>query len=388
MFSSEKARAVWSEVHLDAIRGIAALIVVFGHARGLFFSSLTSLATQPMPKTNALGPSIVSINIGNEAVMVFFVLSGYLVGGSVLRQMRQNRWEWQNYLATRLTRLWIVLIPAVLIGAAIDYVGFTFFAADHSIYTAPAGQDYISENSFQSIKNITIYLGNLFFLQTIFFPVIGTNAPLWSLSNEFWYYILFPCMILIFMSKRRVQKISSLIFCMVIIYFNNDYSNFLFLVWIMGAFVSWLPKKIPARYAPGIAALSALMFALFFMILKKLHLSLYLSDLLCGIAASGFIYCVSCHTTQCRPSYYGYFSRYFSEISYTLYLTHLPALFLICALINTPWSIHSIRAISFLKFSLACFFVVIWASILYKLFESKTDIVRRKILLFLSHVHN
>jgi peptidoglycan/LPS O-acetylase OafA/YrhL len=33
-----------------------------------------------------------------SAVMVFFALSGYLVGGSALRAMGKNRWSWGNYL--------------------------------------------------------------------------------------------------------------------------------------------------------------------------------------------------------------------------------------------------------------------------------------------------
>jgi len=37
---------------------------------------------------------------------------------------------------------------------------------------------------------------NVFFLQTITVPVYGSNSPLWSLANEFWYYLLFPLLLL------------------------------------------------------------------------------------------------------------------------------------------------------------------------------------------------
>src|SRR6202030_1593882 len=37
-----------------------------------------------------------------------------------------------------------------------------------------------------------IFLGNLFFVQTILCRTFGSNGPLWSLANEFWYYVLFP----------------------------------------------------------------------------------------------------------------------------------------------------------------------------------------------------
>ena len=38
-------------------------------------------------------------------------------------------------------------------------------------------------------------LGNAAFLQEIVVPTYGSNAPLWSLSYEFWYYFLYPVLI-------------------------------------------------------------------------------------------------------------------------------------------------------------------------------------------------
>ena len=49
-------------------------------------------------------------------------------------------------------------------------------------------------------------MGNLFFLQTIFVPPFGSNAPLWSLSFEFWYYLLFP--LCLFALSRGNQVVS------------------------------------------------------------------------------------------------------------------------------------------------------------------------------------
>jgi peptidoglycan/LPS O-acetylase OafA/YrhL len=79
------------------------------------------------------------ITIGHEAVMVFFVLSGFLVGGSVLKLMSRDLWSWNNYLIKRLTRLWIVLIPALLLGLALDLGGSHIFSGTASIYSSPAG---------------------------------------------------------------------------------------------------------------------------------------------------------------------------------------------------------------------------------------------------------
>ena len=61
--------------------------------------------------------------LGHQWVIVFFVLSGYLVGGSVLRSVRTGSWSWRAYLLARLSRLYVVLLPALLLGGALDWLG-------------------------------------------------------------------------------------------------------------------------------------------------------------------------------------------------------------------------------------------------------------------------
>ena len=52
-------------------------------------------------------------NLGHQAVIIFFALSGYLVGGSVINAIRRSEWSWVRYLTQRLVRLWLVLLPAL-----------------------------------------------------------------------------------------------------------------------------------------------------------------------------------------------------------------------------------------------------------------------------------
>jgi len=53
----------------------------------------------------------------------FLVMSGYLVGGSVLRSRKAGRWSWRSYLLGCLSRLYVVLLPALLLGGLIDWFG-------------------------------------------------------------------------------------------------------------------------------------------------------------------------------------------------------------------------------------------------------------------------
>ena len=127
--------------------------------------------------------------LGREAVMVFFVLSGFLVGGAVMRA--GPAFDWRTYAIARLSRLWVVLVPALLLTAALD----TCVASSWpSILSGSHYADWQSGPSPQGLyaKDWLTALGNLLFLQTLVVPVFGTNTPLWSLANESWYYLWFP----------------------------------------------------------------------------------------------------------------------------------------------------------------------------------------------------
>ena len=131
-----------ASVHLDAIRGAAALTVFLSHGRPLFLRS--GLSSMLKTGTHADAPQETSAadaqrtTVGHEAVIVFFVLSGYFVGGSVIRSMKKGSYAWKPYLFQRLTRLWIVLIPALLLGLAVDLAGMHFFGGPFSIYATTA----------------------------------------------------------------------------------------------------------------------------------------------------------------------------------------------------------------------------------------------------------
>ena len=79
---------------IDGLRGIAVLSVLGYHA---FPATLPG---------------------GYTGVDVFFVLSGFLVGGAVMRA--GPAFDWRTYAIARLSRLWVVLVPALLLTAALD----------------------------------------------------------------------------------------------------------------------------------------------------------------------------------------------------------------------------------------------------------------------------
>lgn len=123
--------------------------------------------------------------LGHQSVMIFFVLSGFFIAGSVSAAFERDKWSWREYTINRLTRLWVVLLPALIVTLILDQIGMGL--------THGAGYDGRYRemvNSGPSLAEpanlgITTFLGNMAFLQTIATPVFGSNGPLWTLANEF-----------------------------------------------------------------------------------------------------------------------------------------------------------------------------------------------------------
>src|SRR4051794_10213043 len=102
---------------LNVLRAAAAITVCVGHVRAYLLKPLEG---------NDFG-AITSVmyaltSLGHGAVMVFFVLSGYFVGGSVLRGQARGTFRWSTYLTARTLRLWLVLGPAPCLTAGMGPV--------------------------------------------------------------------------------------------------------------------------------------------------------------------------------------------------------------------------------------------------------------------------
>lgn len=105
--------------HIDMLRGLAALLVCVGHIRGMLWVDYGALAS---PDVVTKGLYFLT-GLGHQAVVLFFALSGFLVGGSAFQRIRSGQFRAGDYLLRRLTRLWTVLLPALVLGALWDWLG-------------------------------------------------------------------------------------------------------------------------------------------------------------------------------------------------------------------------------------------------------------------------
>ena len=164
---------------LDAIRGFAALYVFLEH----WSSSLYFI------------PEIVKKNIlsfGQEAVIIFFIVSGFTIYFSCYTTLTLN---FRGYFIKRFRRIYFPFLITVILSIFIFYTNGTLE------------------------KNFSLYelCGNILMLQDNAFLKPGTwvnpflgNLPLWSLSYEWWFYMMFFPILnsAIFKSKYRIHIIT------------------------------------------------------------------------------------------------------------------------------------------------------------------------------------
>ena len=382
--SKYAAEASRGSVHMDAIRGGAALAVLLGHTRNLFFTSLTEPAFNPGQSAGRMGlpqqtgrPQEVGTSMGNEAVVVFFVLSGYLVGGSVIKSFQRGTWSWGKYLAKRVTRLWVVLLPALLLGVAVDCAGLHWFSSSASIYAAPGRQTLVPAHIAARL-GWPVIAGNAFFLQTILVPTAGTNNSLWSLANEFWYYLAFPLCLMVMWPKRAMWKrcICGLGLAGIVTLAGRSIDE-LFLIWLLGAAVSLLPLRLPEGAARNSLRLVALVLPFVLVMVRRAAVPVYWADWIVGLCFALVLYLVLHQQAGAGRGMYPRVAGFFSRISYTLYLVHLPLAVFLCACINRPWRPWPKAPGPLLVyFSLNAVLVAVSYGF-YLAFEANTDRVRR-----------
>jgi peptidoglycan/LPS O-acetylase OafA/YrhL len=316
---------------LDLARGIAAVLVLLSHWKLAFFLDFHLLRSHQ----RWFEIPYILTTAGHQAVLIFFVLSGYLISSSVFRSFDLGRWSWRTYLLNRFVRLWIVLLPGLLLGFLCDWIGIHFTHAA-ALYD---GSSY--RNHFINVGSTLtpgVFLGNAAFLQTLIVPPLGSNGPLWSLANEFWYYILFPLGLL---SLRRTtplgQRLLYILLFAAVAWFTRAAILPLFPVWLAGTALALLPNlhlRNATRWSFAIVYIGLL-----FGWPRFAAVTGYLADLIFG-AITFFFFWTLLSARHAARGIWAPFSRKLARFSYTLYIVHSPMVILLVALLSgeTPWS--------------------------------------------------
>lgn len=186
-------------VYLDIVRFLAAILVL------LYHSNIRLLTTEGAPFSQ----------FGHSAVIVFFILSGYVI--AYITDIKEHKI--QDYSVSRLARIYSVALPVVLITPIVDFLGQEFGGA---FYEGREALDYF----FIRLVSSLLFLNEIWFVSIMSF----SNVPYWSLCYEVWYYALFASYIFM-QGKKRIIVISTLCICL------GPKILLLFPIWLIGVYL-------------------------------------------------------------------------------------------------------------------------------------------------------
>jgi peptidoglycan/LPS O-acetylase OafA/YrhL len=327
-----------------------------GHFRGGFFEEYGLLANED--KTLVVQLLYALTHLGHECVLIFFVMSGFLVGGKALERMRERRFNLVDYSIDRTVRIVLPLISALLL-----YIPITYYMG-------------------KSV-NWWHWLGNLFSLQGIVCgSVIG---PLWSLSYEVWFYIVIGIIAFVFSRNDRIRHIVWPCMLAVILVFMQLKVYYLF-IWLLGAASYLLMPKSPSKIVLIISGFFVAVCLFFLQLtgdtrafdLPIMFVTRPVMEVLFSFAFCIFLQQVILHKPRkawtIRLNNLG---TRLAAFSYTLYLIH-PLVQDLLTYLGAPKS----AAISLTSVSLYLLWLLLGMAVsygVYMLFEKNTGLLKQKI---------
>lgn len=300
---------------LEAIRGFAALYVFIHHLIGF-----TDIKDKISPMLR------FPFRFGQEGVIVFFLLSGFVIYYS--NYTKQDTFI--QYIKKRLTRIY----PIFFVSLIISWIVF-----------------YLNGNNWYAI-DFSNLIGNLLLLQDIqnkpgiSITVFLENHALWSLSYEWFFYILyFPLIKLLNGYKNRIYivlLISLLSWCSYLLY-PNHFSLVLsyLIIWWIGVECAMLYLRNDFRWIslmPSIICLVTMTMFSCIPILNQIRNNTFIFNqimypvLTARHFGSALLFIV---VGKCWWDlgllgfnvFFGYFEK-LSKISYGLYIIHIPIIHL------------------------------------------------------------
>ncbi|MGV0878426.1 acyltransferase [Martelella sp. FLE1502] len=170
-----------------ALRMFAAVLVIFGHS---------------YPLTGSVAPGFLGNAVHTIALKIFFVISGYLITESWMRDRSLIRYFTKRVLRIIPGLVVLILITAFVVGPIITNLSFVDYFNSRSLY------NYFSNVFLYPRYNLPgVFDGNPY-------PV-AVNGSLWTLPVEFLMYILVP-----FLFKGRIGKYIVLLSLVIVTFFS------------------------------------------------------------------------------------------------------------------------------------------------------------------------
>lgn len=300
---------------LHLVRWVSAVMVVLGH------TLMVDRYIFGLAQIDEIYLYVASNH--HSAVIVFFVLSGYVISFASKEYIGDGVNPVKTYLIDRWSRIYSVLVPGILLTLAVDQTIRQFFPA---IYLNPSifPQDYFELRLFSSLFSLQGTWG--------YRMQLGSNSALWSIGYEFTFYILFA--VYIYFGKQFYRSIVFWLIAVLFLFIRGPLIMWYMLLWLMGVFAQYLEGRYNSKRGGGLLMGLLLVVFLFnhFLIREDIfNLPYFVNDFLFAIpVALMFLF----DYRSIVPGSLKNFNIWLASFSYTLYVTHLPILFLSYCLLS------------------------------------------------------
>jgi len=328
---------------LNASRWVAAFFVVFGHVYNISIAEYHDAVPPSLP----LRALHFLSGFGHIAVIIFFVISGFLVGGRAILSFQNKGFSATDYFVHRFSRIYTALIPALVIGFILDEMGIEFFNASGIYYHPDSFYGNSFGNNMAEHLGFSTFVGNLLQLQTIVVSSLGSNGPLWSLANEWWYYVLFGfCMIVYRPGGMLTRVITGSVIVAMVIVLPPTISLWL-IVWGIGAGAALLDR----HWAGWPFFAGAMIMVICFIAVRRTNALLMYAgaptiaaDFAMDLAvALGYSVALVCAKNLKQRKKFGPLHSALASFSYTIYLVHYPAMVFLAAFMKDVLDIGFVR---------------------------------------------
>jgi peptidoglycan/LPS O-acetylase OafA/YrhL len=314
-----------TELFIDALRGVAALLVFAAHAFDLAISRVHGWSFGENPAFWRVIRTV--FGTGEQWVWCFFVISGFCIHLSIARGLRQGRFRVMPYILARMTRIY----PLFLAGLALAVVTYLVVPRIGGFDgPAPERQFWATLLSLQIFTNT--------------FPSYEAS---WSLSCEMIFYAAWPALLLVARLSARpaywIGMIGSLLAVAAILILWSRYRELegrafvggiftlsaLFPLWLCGAWLAaeWdrLSSRVTRRlWLGGMAGLAAAM--AFLWVLRYQQFPVW-SVLVCSWIALPGIFLLIAGARHARldaaPEQVRAACRWLGQLSYPCYVLHV-----------------------------------------------------------------
>lgn len=306
--------------NLGSVRGAAAVVVLLAHVVQLHFLRF------------GLNTSLHQISsIASEyAVVVFFILSGYLITTTLETNIERNgELRLDVYIAARIARLY----PPFLLAIGISLL--VFLVMDLFGLPGRSGPMRLSGDLYAARDIVHLRLGEIIRALFMLQGLVEINGPLWSLYMEAKLYVLFACALALISGGWGIvykMMLAGAFFytAKAGVELNPGFAGYA-AVWLIGALAYYaLHEGDDRRNRTLMCVVLIILAELWHLFVDRTELWVVARDLLVAAVISWLLFKrrIRVPALQCL-----------ADFSYSLYATHFPVLLLAQSLLISSGSV-------------------------------------------------